>query len=254
MNSNSLLIALAQVPIEDGEIEVNLRQHLHAINQAATLGADIVVFPELSLSGYQISRADELSLEAKHSVLRDLSDAAVTHQITVIAGCFLKRGKNKPAISAAICKPTGELDFYAKQYLHGDEKKYCRAGQHNYYLRIKGYKLALAICADFTHPLHSSEADEDEADVYLVSALISTKGYADDSEILSQIARKHRFPVLLSNYIKPTAGWQVAGNSAVWDQEGVNIFTASSEQADLSLIDITGHVISGKSYPIERKE
>ncbi|MGF1908715.1 carbon-nitrogen hydrolase family protein [Vibrio kasasachensis] len=248
MNSNNLSIALAQIPIVDGDIEANLQQHLHAIKQAAEYGADLVVFPELSLSGYVLDRVGELAFNTKHGILRVLSEQAVANQISVIAGCPLENGTEKPTISSVICNPTGELGFYAKQYLHSGEEQYCSAGQHNHYLRLKGYKLALAICSDFSNPQHSHDAVEDEADVYLASALVSPSGYGADADILSNIAATCRLPVLLSNHISPTGGWQTAGKSAVWNIDGSVAFEVENDQASLAVVEITGNHIVGKVH------
>ncbi|MBA5763785.1 carbon-nitrogen hydrolase family protein [Vibrio sp. 404] len=248
MNSNNLTIALAQISVMDGELEANLKQHLGAIKQAAQQGADLVMFPELSLSGYALSRAEELALDSKHSVLRDLSEQAVVHQITIIVGCFLQNGTEKPTISAVICNPTGELNYYAKQYLHVGEEQYCSAGKHNHYLRLKGYKLALAICADFSNPQHGRDAGEDEADIYLASALISATGYSEDAKILANLAATYRMPVLLSNHISDTGGWQAAGNSAVWNADGTVAFAVDNTKTCLGLVEMTGNQIVGRTY------
>ncbi len=251
MNSNNLIIALAQIPIVDGDIEANLKQHHAAIVQAAELGADLVVFPELSLTGYTIERAADLALNAKHSILRELSEYAVTHQISVIAGLFKELPARKPTISAVVCNPTGELDFYAKQYLHGSEEEHCSAGHHNHCMRLKGYKLTLAVCADFCHPRHSSEAGENEVDVYIASALVSHAGYDMDAEILSEIAKDRRFTVLLSNHIGETGGWQAAGNSAVWNSHGKQMYNTGSQTGCIGLVEITGQDIVGQTLALD---
>ncbi len=248
MNSNTLSIALAQTPIVDGDIEANLKQHIRAIKQAAQQGVDLLIFPELSLSGYVLPRAEELALDTKHSVLRELSEQAVVNQISIIAGCFLLNGTAKPTISAVICNPTGELGFYAKQYLHSGEEQYCKAGQHNHYLRLKGYKLALAICADFANPQHIHDAVEDESDIYLASALISTSGYAADADILANIATMYRLPVLLCNHIGQTGGWQTAGKSAAWDTDGNMALAVEDDQSCLAILEITAGQLRGRVH------
>ncbi|MBR2515501.1 MAG: hypothetical protein IKE45_16090 [Halomonas sp.] len=45
------------------------------------------------------------------------------------------------------------------------------------HLKVNGSRIALAICADFTHPSHSAIAAAQQADVYLASALISPSGW-----------------------------------------------------------------------------
>ena len=84
---------------------------------------------------------------------------------------------SKPHIAAVICFPNGEIEFYSKQYLHDGEGTYCAAGETNHLLNINNTRIALAVCADFAKPQHAQGAADSEAELYLVSALISPSGF-----------------------------------------------------------------------------
>ncbi len=235
-----ITISLAQVPVVRGDVSANLEGHLEMIVQSGHSNADIVVFPELSLTGYELDLAAELAFSPEPSSFKQLSQAAVDNQVIVIAGCPLKSTQSsKPCIGAVICFPNGDVEFYSKQYLHVGEEEYCSYGIGDYCFEVNEYKVALAICADFANPIHSQRAKEIGADLYIASALISENGYDADAEILSEIAFKHDLPVLLSNHISPTGGWETCGKSSIWNSRGELVGGAMSKTSGLVLCRIS---------------
>jgi predicted amidohydrolase len=153
--ASSINISLVQVPVFKEDIAANIEQHVVAIEASASLGADLVVFPELSLTGYELKSVGKLALGKEPSNFSQLSQAASDYKISVIVGCPLVSGDSlKPSIGAVICHPDGNVEFYDKQHLHDGEQEYCSSGYEDYFLTIKSYKVALAICADFSCPEH----------------------------------------------------------------------------------------------------
>jgi len=236
-----ITIGLAQTVVSNGNIEKNTYHHLEMIKLASKQGADIVVFPELSLTGYELELARELAIPDEAEHFSALSQAAVNHNVVVIAGCPLKlKQLTKPTIGAVICFPNGKVNFYSKQYLHTGEEEYCATGLSDYVFNVKGHQIGLAVCADFTEPLHSEKAKILEAEIYLVSALITDKGFEVDAKILSDIATKHKFPVLLANHISETGGWQGCGNNSIWNAKGELAHSSDSSKSSLTLCTLKG--------------
>jgi predicted amidohydrolase len=106
--------------------------------------------------------------------------------------------------------------------------------------------IALAVCADFTQPQHQKDAKAENADVYLVSALISKGGFSEDEKILSNIATQLHIPVLLANFIGETGGWDAAGKSGAWDRKGNSVIQASAEHSGLTYIVIRSGQVMDK--------
>lgn len=229
MTSGSVTISLAQVPVIKGALKENVKIHLSYISESSYLGADVVVFPELSLTGYELELADQLSFQQEPSEFRVLSESSIENNIVVIAGCPLITEKSKPSIGAVICFPNGNIEFYSKQYLHTGEDTYCSPGKDDYLFSINNYRIALAICADFTNPRHSANAVTNGADMYIASALISGPAYQADARILSNIASVHKMPVLLSNHISQTGGWPACGKNTIWDSSGEVVITSGDK-------------------------
>lgn len=243
-------ISLAQIPIVRGDLCGNLKSHIKMIEQSSYYKANVVVFPELSLTGYELDLAAELAFSPEPLSFKELSQASVEHEIIVIAGCPLKSDNSlKPTIGAVVCFPDGSVQFYSKQYLHEGEDKYCSFGATDYFFTVNGHQIALSICADFIAPEHSQRAKKLGADVYVVSALISNNGFVPDAKILSEIALEHRIPVLLSNHISETGGWGTCGKSSAWDPLGKLAVSSSGKEIGLVLCTIAGSdIVATKTY------
>lgn len=252
MKSCKVRFALAQYKVVKGNIKENLNRHKKFCAEAAQLGADIITFPELSLTGYELSLLEDLAIDMSSTHVHELSQFAVSNGINVIAGCPIKSGQSNPYIGAIICHPSGDVDFYSKQYLHQGESEYCAAGSKNYFFNVNQIKIALAVCADFTEPRHQFDALNEKAAVYLVSALISKGGFSQDSALLSHIATKIKTPVLLSNFIGETGGWNTAGKCSVWDKEGNVVVQGNHSEEGLTLCTFENDVIYDVSFqPID---
>lgn len=242
--TSPLHIAIAQTATRDLDIQSNLQSHIELIIQASVAGAELVVFPELSLTGYVLPELSSFSFIEADDILVQLSKVAQSCAIDVIIGCPLEASCDKPAIGAARLSRHGQIDYYCKQYLHQGENEWCSAGGESFVFELNGLKLALAICADFCHPQHAVDAVKLGADVYVVSALISSSGYDTDAAILSKIARQQAIPVVLSNHVGQTGGWHCAGRSAAWDADGRQVAMAESDKQGLLSVRIDGRMVS----------
>lgn len=235
-----ITISLAQIPVVRGDVYGNLQHHLKMIQKSSFYNAHMVVFPELSLTGYELDLLSELALSADPKNFNELSQASVENDIIVIAGYPLTSyHSTKPTIGSVICFPDGAVQFYSKQHLHSGEEKYCSSGATDYLFNIEGYQVALSICADFSKVKHSQQARKLGADIYVVSALISDNGFVSDAKILSDIAFENSFPVLLSNHISKTGGWDTCGKNSIWNSDGDLVASTGSKDSCVLLCTVT---------------
>ena len=95
-------IAAAQVGSVRGDITRNLRTHAEAIEVAAEQGVAVLIFPELSLTGYEPDLAAELAFEDSDRRMEALGESAKHHQMTVVIGAPLITAGSKPAIGAIV--------------------------------------------------------------------------------------------------------------------------------------------------------
>jgi len=228
---NEIVIAAAQLRCVAGDIEKNLQRHLETARQAALHGVDLLLFPELSLTGYEPDLADSLAITLQDPRLSLLRDSAMKYQMTLVCGAPLRSSDADALyIGAIVFAPDGTLYSYTKQHLHGTEKSIFTAGQGGPLLSISQHQIGLAICADILAPSHPQHAAECGATIYAAGVLISEKSYPVESAMLQSYAEQHRMVVMLSNHCAPTGGWQPAGQSAIWDETGRAIVVASAHE------------------------
>ena len=230
------VLAAAQCSAVAGDIAANVGRHLDFIDAAHRQGVDVLVFPELSLTGYEPALAGRLAQAADTDCIAPLRARARDTGMTVIAGLPLRSGAaDKPYIAAFVLHPDGTSTVQTKQHLHTGEEPYFSAGTGGPLLDAAGMPLALAICADFCRPAHAAAAASAGARIYAASALIGESGYPVDSALLQDHAQRHRMAVLLANHGGPTGGWTSAGRSAFWDEQG-RLVAATAGPGDCLLV------------------
>ncbi|MDP2771594.1 MAG: carbon-nitrogen hydrolase family protein [Giesbergeria sp.] len=217
-------IAAAQTSSLPNEVAANVRTHLRFVEAAAATGVQVLVFPELSLTGYELADIGHTALDPNAPVLQPLCAAATRYGMALIVGAptiAAERG-HKPGIGAFVFEPDGSHAVYCKRYLHPGEDDYARAGCEDAHLRTwAGEPVALAICADMAEPAHADAAARGGASLYLAGVLISEAGYARDAALAQQHAARHGMGVLLANHGAPSGGYASAGRSAFWAPGGV---------------------------------
>jgi predicted amidohydrolase len=213
-------IAAAQAASVAGDIAANLVTHLRFITAARTEGVQLLLFPELSLCGYELPLLGQCALsphDARLAALRETADG-----MTVIVGApVIEAGADKPGIATITLRPDGSTTVYRKQYLHAGEEVYVQAGDKGAAAHLlHGQHYVEAICADTTHAAHAQAAAQAGATLYVAGVLISEAGYAADEALLRGHAEAHNMGVLMANHAAPSGGYTCAGKSAFWAPGG----------------------------------
>ena len=216
----SLIIAAAQPASIPGDIQRNVARHLRFGAIAAERGVQLLVFPELSLTGYELALARANAVRPDSPSLDPLRHLATSAHMTVVAGAPLLNGHDELYIAALAFRPDGSMSVYAKVYVHQSELHVFTPGLGGPMLQVGEANVALAICADAKHPRHAARAASSGANVYAVGAMIVEDEYAPKAALLKNYALEHKMAVLLSNYSGVTGGWESAGKSALWSEAG----------------------------------
>ncbi|MGB7760701.1 MAG: carbon-nitrogen hydrolase family protein [Bryobacteraceae bacterium] len=216
----TLVIAAAQSASVPGDIAENLSRHLQVCAIAAERGVGLLVFPELSLTGYEPTLARSRAIRPHGSCLRPLRHLAERSHMTVVVGAPVLDYKGQLHIAALAICPDGSVSTYTKKHLHPGEEEVFAPGTGGPTLSIGGATVAFAICADTTHPQHPAGAAARGANIYAAGVLITENGYSRDTAQLRHYAREHRMAVVMANHSAPTGGWVPAGRSAIWSEDG----------------------------------
>jgi NAD+ synthase (glutamine-hydrolysing) len=185
-----LTIAMAQMYPKLGDVAFNLRQHLEYIEQASQQGAHLIVFPELSLTGYQVQDlVPEVALSAHPSdaAYRQLLDAS--RDIDVVVGFVRRDERNRFYIAAAYLSAGETVHVHHKVYLPTytmfDDARYFSPGQHIRAFDTRWGRMGMLICEDFWHMSAAYLLWMDGADVLLLMSASPGRGLTEDARLAS---------------------------------------------------------------------
>jgi len=155
----TLRIALAQISCKQGEKAANLRRIEEEVMKAKKLSADLVVFPELSLTGYVVrDQIYELAETIPGPSTGTLEDLARKTRMHIVFGMPELSEKTQATIynTAVLMGPKGFIGKYRKMHLptHSvfEEKRYFRPGYQVAAFNTELGKIGLIICYDLFFP------------------------------------------------------------------------------------------------------
>ena len=231
-----LRIAAAQSASVPGGLAANVAHHGRFIDAAAEAGVKLLVFPELSLTGYDLPGMAQAAVPSDDPLLAPLREQAVKTGMTIVAGTPLANRNGLPFIGALAFQPDGRTVSYRKHFLHPGEDRYAAPGAAiSQVIDVRGVPVALAICADTTHQAHPHAAVLAGATLYVASSVITPGGYVKDTTQLAGHARQFSLGILMANHALETGGYACAGRSAIWMPDG-HLLVAADGQGELLVI------------------
>jgi predicted amidohydrolase len=245
----TLRVALAQVDCVLGDVAENARRARDVVTRARAQGADLVVFPELSLTGYALGTVTEdVALTVEDDAIADLAEAA--RGVAVIVGC-VEQGPVQTYNSALYLDDGAVLHVQRKTHL----PTYGRFEEHKHFSQgpaLRAFdtrlgRLALLICNDAWQPALAFLAVHDGARVLVVPACSSLEPGAgtdpaeverDWSDLLRFHARFLQAYVVFVNRVGEEAGLTFWGGSQVVDPWGRTAALAPRGEPALVLAEL----------------
>jgi predicted amidohydrolase len=246
-------IALAQTRHLAGNTVANLANHKKLIALAVASQADIIVFPELSLTGYEPALAKELATDMNDKRFDDLQVLSNLHSITIIAGMPIRNGK-AVSIGMIIFIPRSERQLYLKKYLHRDEEPYFIPGINELVVLGNEHEVSLSICYELSIPQHAKDAARAGANVYLSSSAKTAAGVVKAEQTLGEIARTYGMTVFFSNCVGHCDNFEAAGKSAIWNSRGEKIAQLDEMSEGILMMDTQTNEIIKKIAGLTRSE
>ncbi|WJV47092.1 nitrilase-related carbon-nitrogen hydrolase [Streptomyces flavofungini] len=240
-------VALAQTDCVLGEVDENLDVAREQVAQAGAQGADLVVFPELSLHGYHLGALRrDTSLAADDPRLLGLS----LHGPDVLVGLHEHtslRAYNTSAYYAGGALLHAHRKLYLPNYLAWEERKHVSPGQHLRAYDLPGNhgRAATLVCNDAWQPVLPWLAVQDGAEVIVVptNSAASLDPEAMDTglywdTLLSYTARMLQCWVVFVNRVGNENGATFWGGSRVVDPRGTVVAQAPKWEPALVTVDI----------------
>lgn len=231
-------ICIVQTSAFKGDIEKNIAKHLQFIDLAIANQCDLILFPELSLTGYEPTLAKELATNSHDDRLSCFQKLSDQHNVIICIGLPTQMEATL-FISMIIFQPDKEPITYSKRHLYPTETGHFSPGTTPVYLHVGKTTVAPAICYELSVPQHAENAYRNQASVYLASVLNSVAGVDADLQKLSDIAQKYRMTTCMANYVGESGGYNCAGKSSVWHADGTLADQLNGTQEGILIYDTT---------------
>jgi predicted amidohydrolase len=241
-------VALAQIDCILGDVDENLRRAKEVVGEAKDRGADLVVFPELSLAGYALGElSNEVAIEAESKPIISLAEEA--GEIAVVVG-FCEEGRGFHVYNSVAYLEGGSLihlhrKLYLPNYRIYEERKHYNPGQSMRAFDTSLGRMALLICNDAWQPFLPFIAVQDGAQVLIIPAnsglypypeLLDTKEYWRD--ITRFYARMLESYVVFVNRVGEEGDLTFLGYSHVVDPWGRVVAEGPAREEALITADI----------------
>ena len=248
-------LAVAQIDTVLGDLEANLEKHLTQIDQAVQAKADLVVFPELSLTGYalqDLTSAVARRASAEDPMFKPLLEAS--RNVDVLVGFVELDRRNRFYNSAAYLSKGEILHVHQKVYLptYGlfDEGRFFAWGDSIRAFDTSHGRLGVLICEDFWHASPPYLLWLDGADILLFMSASPGRGLDTEESLESARWVEHvaqAYASLFTTFVANVGrvgfedGLGFWGGSVVFDPHGELVARGPYHEESLFVADLDLH-------------
>ena len=227
-------ICVAQTRAVTGEVNKNIDNHKKFVDLAVFYGAGAIIFPELSLTGYEPTLANELATNKDDERFQELQDLSDSKKMIIAAGMPIKTDGGV-MIGMIIFQSYQSRQTYFKQHIHPDEEPYFINGL--YQSVLSEHKIATAICYEISVPGHAEQACKNGAKIYIASVAKTAGGMEKAFGTLAVTAEKYSMVVLVSNCVGECEGKEAGGRSAIWNDKGILLEQLNDKDEGIIIFD-----------------
>jgi predicted amidohydrolase len=248
-------VALAQIAPTLGEVDANLALHLETADRAAREGAEVVVFPELSLTGYLLrDQVPDVAQKAASPALAELARASA--EVDLVVG-FVEEEDGHRFFNSAGYFSGGRLSWirrklYLPTYGMFDEGRDFASGETVRAFGTSHGPVGLLICEDVWHPTTAWLLAQDGAEILYTLSNGPTRGARPDQgitsvgvwrDLLRSTAQFQTSFVVYVNRVGYEDGVNFGGGSFVVDPSGRVLAELPSLDPSLEIVELTDEVL-----------
>jgi predicted amidohydrolase len=220
-----LSVAAAQPRCAAKDVHRNAAAHAELIRNAQ---ARIVVFPELSLTGYEL---DAVPIALDDPALDVIVGACEETHSVALVGAPIRGSESGTSIGAVRVDATGVIPAYRKCFLGGEEPAHFLPGNGPIVIEVDGWRVGLGICKDTGVEQHIRQTAALNIDVYLAGLVHHPDELEMQEQRARRIAQACNSYVGFASFAGSTGGGfdQTAGVSSLWSPAGFPIARAGAE-------------------------
>ncbi len=247
-----LILGLAQIKTVLGDVQTNLQKHLAYIEQARQEGVQLLCFPELSLTGYNLQDLTyEVAIRpaADHPVFEPLYRAS--HDLDLMVGFVEEDARHRFFIASAYLSQGKLVHVHRKCYLPTyslfDEGRYFAWGDDVRAFDTRFGRMGILICEDFWHASPPYLLWLDGADILLLASASPGRGLDRHEKLASSrwVERvTQAYAGLFTCFVAHTNrvgfedGFNFWGGSMVYDPDGELLAQAAYDGEELLVVPV----------------
>ena len=227
----ALVVAVAQPACVELDVAANAMAHAQAVR---TAGARVVVFPELSLTGYELDAPTVSPADPRLLPIVDV--CAATGSVALVGAPVDGRdGETTRHIGVLAIDGSGASIAYRKMWLGGAEPACFDPGTEPGVLDVDGQRIGLAVCKDTGVPEHAAATAALGIDGYVAGVLEFAADASVPAERSARIAADHGVWVAIASFAGSTGGGydDTAGRSIIRASDGSLLAEAGPEVGEM---------------------
>lgn len=239
-------IALYQGPGRINDVEGALLHLAETAGRAKAEGADILLLPEMYLSGYNIGPANALhaAITTTGPDMDRIRKIAETSNIALVFG-YPELVGDKVANAAILIGPDGDILLnYRKSHLFGeiDRSMFKCVGEAFPVATLGGFKIALLICYDIEFPEPARRCALAGADILLIPTAQMEPYEQVAKHVIPARAYENQIYVAYANHSGSDDGLDYIGLSSICGPDGAVLAVAAKAEEIIYAVADAGHL------------
>lgn len=241
-------VAAAQISCAPGDVHSNVRKVREFTERAKANGAELIVFPEMTDTGYALSAIQKSATTWKEGAVPQLEQVARKLSIAIVCGVSEREG-DRIYNSQIFINASGELAAkYRKTHLAAGERVNERtcfaAGDRFVSHKSNHFTFGLTICYDLRFPeVCRTLATEHGVNVFLNSSAWPVARVEHLRIFALGRAIENQSYLILANRVGADDGGTLCGTSVILDPYGAILAAASADREELIYADIAKEIV-----------
>jgi len=237
-------VAAAQISCELGNFAANLHKIREFAARAKKSGVDLIVFPEMSDTGYSMAVIQKHARQWSDGAVPELQRIAKENAIAIVAGISNRDGDSIFNAQVFVSANGDMIGRYRKTHLVTaaplDERVCFSAGNEFVVCKFGSFNVGLSICYDLRFPEMARALAVKHAANVIVNSSAWPVVRAEHLRILAQArAVENQSYFIVANRVGTDDGVTLCGNSMIIDPSGKNLAEASRDREELIAAEVS---------------